>query len=283
MGERKVDNTLYLFEIGDTVTLKPKEVLFHPDWPAPNFDDEEFIALKNNIEQCGQLIPILIKKKEHDQNVVVDGERRLYAIQQLGLPGVFCIYIDASEDMTRYIVNRLRKTQTAMQEAEVMQRIMSTERINQKQLAKIIGKAVSTVTEILTLNKLPDYIKDKARHDKRISRAALLKLHSDFPESERDKQKRYFDMFVSSLDAHEGKRNERNDKISKFYDGPQYPIKKFNGTVAWMGKYFANPKVTPNDKLTVYQSLKKEAEAMLVTLEQYKANLGLVDSDDKVA
>jgi ParB family chromosome partitioning protein len=45
-----------------------------------------------------------------------------------------------------------------------------------EQLAGMIGKARTTLNEILSLNRLPQQIRDECRGDRRVSRTALLEI-----------------------------------------------------------------------------------------------------------
>lgn len=266
------------FEVSHTVALDPKEVQFHSVWEEDRFADEDFIALKNNIEQCGQLVPILVKKTAGGETEVVKGEARLHAVQQLELPEIMCSYLESgSENLARYIATTLRKTQTAMQKAEAVQSIIQSDGISQKKLAEIIGKKEPTVSDMMQLNKLPESIKSQVRYDKRFSRAMLLRL---FKITDPVAQKKDFDDLIKVLNAKE--KPKKADKQSQYFTTPEFPIKKFTGTVEWMGKYFDNPTVSLNDKLTVYSSLKANSEAFLDILEQYKADLDIAvpDSDE---
>jgi len=61
-----------------------------------------------------------------------------------------------------------------VEEAEALQRLMTEQQYTQEQLGGIIGKAQNTLSEILSLNKLPQEIRDECRGDRTISRTALI-------------------------------------------------------------------------------------------------------------
>ena len=52
--------------------------------------------------------------------------------------------------------------------------MMSEQQYTQEQLGGIIGKAQNTLSEILSLNKLSQEIRDECRADRTISRTALI-------------------------------------------------------------------------------------------------------------
>lgn len=281
MGKVKAGKKTYLFEVGKTVNVKPDEVQFHPDWPEPLFDDEDFIALKSSISECGQLIPVLIKKTESEQIVIVDGERRLQAVRELDLPEIICTFIDASEDMTRYVVNTVRKAQTAMQEAEALQKILKTEKVSKKELAKMLGKSPSTVTEIINLTKLPDYIKNQSRYDKRISRAALLRLYTQYNKDEIEKQLAEFNRVRAALNNTEREISLRAGIAKQYYREVKYPVRRVTGTAGWIEIFFEDKKRDNSEKTAAYFEIKQAILKLSNALEKYNIKYGFDGSKIK--
>ncbi|MFZ4440529.1 MAG: hypothetical protein ACOYOS_19075, partial [Syntrophales bacterium] len=82
-----------------------------------------------------------------------------------------------------------------------------------EQLSGVIGKARQTVTDILTLNRLPLEIRDKCRGDRQISRRTLIDIS-------RKKQERAmitaYNTYVDKQNQVKGSRQKRdpNDPIS---------------------------------------------------------------------
>lgn len=281
MGNAGTDEKTYLFEVGKTVNMKSDEVQFHPDWPEPIFNDEDFIALKSSIRECGQLIPVLIKKTESGQIVIVDGERRLQAVRELDLPEIICTFIDASEDMTRYVVNTVRKAQTAMQEAEALQNILETEKVKKKELAEMLGKSASTITEITSLAKLPDYIKNQSRHDKRISRAALLRLYNQYDENETEKQIAEFNRVRAALNNTERGISPRAGGAKQYYREVKYPVRRVTGTAGWIENFFEDNKRDNSEKVAAYFEIKQAIVKLSNALEKYNVMYGFDGSKIK--
>jgi len=56
---------------------------------------------------------------------------------------------------------------------EALQRLMNEQNLTQEQLDGIVGKARSTVRDILTINRLPQTIRDECRGDRTITRQAF--------------------------------------------------------------------------------------------------------------
>jgi len=74
------------------------------------------------------------------------------------------------------VENLQRQDLTAVEEAEALQRLMTQESYTQEQLGSIVGKARTTVGDILTLNKLPLQIRDACRGDHQITRSVLIEI-----------------------------------------------------------------------------------------------------------
>ena len=74
------------------------------------------------------------------------------------------------------IENMLRQDLTPVEEAEGLQALMTEQKYTQEQLGGIIGKAQNTLSEILSLNKLPQEIRDDCRGDRTISRSGLIAI-----------------------------------------------------------------------------------------------------------
>ncbi len=63
-----------------------------------------------------------------------------------------------------------------MEEAEALERLMKEQSLTQEQLGGIVGKARTTVRDILTLNGLPQTIRDECRGDRIITRQTLIEI-----------------------------------------------------------------------------------------------------------
>jgi ParB family chromosome partitioning protein len=76
------------------------------------------------------------------------------------------------------VENLLRQDLTAVEEAEALDRLMTEQNYTQEQLGAIIGKARTTVGDILTLNKLPQAIRDECRGNTAVTRKTLITIES---------------------------------------------------------------------------------------------------------
>jgi ParB family chromosome partitioning protein len=74
------------------------------------------------------------------------------------------------------VENLLRQDLTPVEEAETMQTLMTRQQYTQDQLGATIGKAQNTLSEILSINRLPQEVRDDCRGNRTISRSALIAI-----------------------------------------------------------------------------------------------------------
>ncbi len=153
-----------------------------PNQPRKVIDPEALEELADSIARHGVLQPILfrvgpIETEDEEPNLyIVAGERRVEAARIAGLTDVPALYVDKDEAEIALVENLLRQDLTAVEEAEALQRLMMEKNYTQEQLAAMIGKARTTVRDILTLMRLPEQIRDECRGDRDISRAVLIEI-----------------------------------------------------------------------------------------------------------
>ena len=95
--------------------------------------------------------------------MIVAGERRYRAHQHLGKPTIIAIITKGNSDEIALIENIQREDLSPMDQAEGLESMMKKHGYNQEDLAKVVGKSRPTVTELLSLNTLPEEIKQECR------------------------------------------------------------------------------------------------------------------------
>ena len=154
------------------IDLKPD-----PNQPRKSMDPQALEDLAASVKLKGIIQPILFRVAADSPDlIIVAGERRYKAAQMAGLltiPGI-CVEGNAAE--IALVENLQRQDITTVEEAEALQRLKEEQKYTDEQLSGVIGKARSTITEILTLNKLPPEIRDECRGDRQISRTTLLEI-----------------------------------------------------------------------------------------------------------
>ncbi len=159
---------LYQIPITD---LKPD-----PDQPRKVIDPEALAELVTSIAKFGIIQPLLFRDAGDGQLTIVAGERRWQAAQQVGLTTLPAIYIEGNYAELALVENLQRQDLTSVEEAEALQRLMNEQNLTQEQLGGIVGKARSTVRDILTINRLPQTIRDECRGDRTMTRQTFIDI-----------------------------------------------------------------------------------------------------------
>ena len=65
---------------------------------------------------------------------------------------------------------------TAVEEAEALDRLQKSKSYKQEDLARIMGKSVTTISQTLSLNRLPQAIRDECRKDPVVPKRVLIEI-----------------------------------------------------------------------------------------------------------
>jgi len=159
------------------INIDIEKIQTDPDQPRRYFDDKTLGALSDSIKGMGVLQPILVRKnQENDAYIIVAGERRFRAALKAGLAFIPSILVKNNPRVISLVENLQREDLTPIEEAEAIFKLKLENKYSETEIGQIVGKAKSTISEILTLMKLPQKIKDYCRNDRGWSRARLLKI-----------------------------------------------------------------------------------------------------------
>jgi ParB family chromosome partitioning protein len=162
--------------VGRMIPIDRLEV--NPEQPRQVVGD--LSDLTASILEKGVLEPILVRHiQETNQFMIISGERRYRASLAAGLREIPCIEKDVDDAEVAEIAlieNLQRKDLTAFEEAEGLQSLIDRFGYTHEQIAKKIGKARSSVTETLSLNTLPEEIKEQCRQAQVLSKSMLLQI-----------------------------------------------------------------------------------------------------------
>jgi ParB family chromosome partitioning protein len=148
---------------GSFYSVPIREIRSNPDQPRKYFNEESLGELSQSIKARGMLQPVIIRREEDGTILLVAGERRLSAAKQAGLKQIPAILTKGHPTEIALIENLQREDLKPIEEAEALARMVKEYQYTQEELAAVIGKAQSTISETLSLNKLPDEIKDEYR------------------------------------------------------------------------------------------------------------------------
>ncbi len=140
----------------------------NPWQPRTHFDREKLDDLAKSIKQHGILQPLVVSQNGNEYQLIA-GERRLKAAKLLEMERVPVIVKDVSDRdklELSIIENIQRDDLDPLETANSYKRLMEEFSLNQEQIAKELGKSISTIANTLRLLKLPKEIKDALQEEK---------------------------------------------------------------------------------------------------------------------
>ena len=136
--------------------------------PRIDLDEDALQELATSIKQHGVMQPIVIRpltKVLPDSPItheIIAGERRWRAAQIAGLTHIPAIMRPMSDDLAialALIENIQREDLSVMEQAAALQRFHDEFGMSHSQIADVVGKARTTVSNLLRLNQLHDDVK----------------------------------------------------------------------------------------------------------------------------
>lgn len=244
------------FECGKLYDLELIKLTSNPDQPRKVFPDDEIQVLADSIKEKGLLQPILAKEQEDGQIIIVSGERRFKAHKLLERDTIPVWFTTGDAEELALVENLVREDLTAIETAEALKKLSDKFGKNSAAaLGKLIGKAKSTVSEILSLNKLPDDLREIARKDKRF---ALRELKNIAKKRDENKKRELFEKYQAKLDS----KSKRTRTI-----GADLHQKK----IAAMQAYFTS--MATDDKILELNSLREQLNNLKNEIETILNNL----------
>ena len=148
----------------------------NPNQPRQVMGDlSELVA---SIAEKGIIEPIIVRRRQ-DRFQIIAGERRYQAAVQAGLAEVPAIIRDIDDDEVTEIAlieNLQRKDLTPFEEAEALAQLSERAGLTHDQIAKRLGKSRTAVTETLTLNQMPEDVRNLCRLADIHSKSLLLQI-----------------------------------------------------------------------------------------------------------
>ena len=130
--------------------------------PRKTFNEDKIAELAASIEENGIIQPIIVRKKGRGYEIVA-GERRWRAAIKAELKEIPCIVRELSDEqnmLLAIIENMQREDLNPLEEAQGLDRMISTYGLTQEQVSRSVGKSRPYIANSLRLLKLPDYVKD---------------------------------------------------------------------------------------------------------------------------
>jgi len=160
----------------------------NPRNPRRFFADAELDDLAASIKERGIIQPILVRtiRGTTDQYEIIAGERRWRAAQRAGVHDVPIILLEVNDKEAlelAIIENVQRADLNPLEEAGGYQALADEFSYSQEDIAKVVGKSRSHVTNTLRLTKLPEGVQAFIREGKISAGHARALLNQPDPET----------------------------------------------------------------------------------------------------
>ena len=149
--------------------------------PNPNQPRQvmgDLSELMASVAEKGVIEPLIVRQRGGRYQIIA-GERRYHAAVQVGLREVPVVVreVDDVEVMELALVENLqRKDLTPFEEAEALQSLASRCGYTHEDMARRLGKSRTSITESLSLNQMPDEVKNLCRLADISSKSLLLEV-----------------------------------------------------------------------------------------------------------
>lgn len=170
----------------DVIEIPLAQIVPDKNQTRKEFPTQEIEALAQSIRMHGLVTPILVVPliDTENQYKIIDGERRYRALSILAkqfpemerYKKIPVSLIKEDNPIFGKLVNMARKVFNPMETAEALNFMKNNGNYSDEQLGKLVEKGRSSVSEYLSLLKLPEQIRDKAKKESYVPFRVLKKL-----------------------------------------------------------------------------------------------------------
>lgn len=150
-----------------------------PNPTQPRREMRDLDELVSSIRERGILEPLLVRPLETGRFQIIAGERRFQAAKQVGLTMVPCVELEVDDRgclEISLVENLQRRDLTPFEEAEAVNRLVDEFSYTHEQIARKLGRSRTSVTEILSLNRMPQTVKDACRRADITAKSTLMEI-----------------------------------------------------------------------------------------------------------
>jgi ParB family chromosome partitioning protein len=130
-------------------------ILPDPEQPKKYLDPKALEELANSIREKGLYQPVVVRKDENGQIILVAGKRRLRAAKMAGIEKIPAIFTQGNPLEISIIENLQRENLKPIEEAEALGRMIERHGYTEEKLAFAIGKARSAISETIRPEAAP--------------------------------------------------------------------------------------------------------------------------------
>jgi ParB family chromosome partitioning protein len=221
--------------------------------PRKEFDPVKINELAQSIKKNGLIQPLILTKRNYDTYTLVAGERRWRAAQiaELKILPSLLLPQDLDKDEISLIENIQREDLKISEEAQAYQRLIDKNNYTHENLAQIVGKSRSHITNLLRILNLDKYflnLLNKGIITMGHARALIGKTPNNFDEKTLS--------FISSgkISVRDLEKNKR--KISNLEPNLIQEENNLSATIGFKTKITYNKKGKGNIKI-FYENLEQ--------------------------
>jgi len=162
---------------GQMVRLIPIDRI-DPNPRQPRSELGDIQELMESIKTKGVLEPILIRSKGARFEIIA-GERRYFASKNLALKDIPCIQMDVNDQEAMeisLIENLQRKDLDIFEEADGLKALINLYDYSHQDIAERIGKSRSTITEIISVSRIPSELRQMIKSAAITSRSTIIEI-----------------------------------------------------------------------------------------------------------
>lgn len=140
-----------------TLFISINKIKSDKDQPRKLFDTEKIAELTESIKTHGIIQPLILRKIDNDQYIIVAGERRWRAAKTAGLKEVPAIIMDLTEREIleiSLIENIQRQDLNPIEEAFAYKKLIDDFKMTHEELSRRIGKSRTSITNTMRLMNL---------------------------------------------------------------------------------------------------------------------------------
>lgn len=174
---------LTIIKNGNNNELDLNLIVANVNQPRKIFYEESMVELVLSIQKYGVLQPIIVRKTGDDKYLIIAGERRYRAAKLAGLktiPALIKNFDDKEAFSLSIIENIQRENLNSIDEANAYKELIEKYNYTQQDIADIVGKSRSYITNLLRLLTLPKVVQQSLLEGKIDMGHARALINCDF-------------------------------------------------------------------------------------------------------
>ncbi len=192
------DDSILLEKKDRTQKLFISDIQPNLDQPRKHFDKDALAELASSIKQFGILQPLVVTPKDDGKYMIIAGERRYRASKLAGISEVPAL-VRSSEELERLEIGLVENVQrvdlSPLEQAISISKLHEQFNVSYEEIARRLGKAHTTVLNIVRLLQLPVVAKEAlGRGDISEGHARAILALKDYPSE----QAKLLDLIVAN-------------------------------------------------------------------------------------